>query len=93
MKIEIRYLSPHQNAKVLAIIMTLGSLVFMLPFMAFSAATKMSSGAPFPWGMLLVMPVVYLVFGYVMTLLACVAYNLMVRFTGGFEFTTDDKDL
>ena len=92
MKIEIRYLSPHQNAKVLAIIMTLGSLVFMLPFMAFSIA-MMPSGAPFPWAMLLVMPVAYLVFGYLMTLLACVTYNLMVRFTGGFEFTTDDRDL
>lgn len=91
MKIEIRHLSPHQNAKVFAVIMTLGSLVFMLPFMAISTA-MMPSGASFPWGMLVAMPVAYLVFGYLMTLVACAFYNLMVRFTGGFEFTTDSKD-
>jgi hypothetical protein len=91
MKIEIRHLSPHQNAKVFAVIMTLGSLVFMLPFMAISTA-MMPSGMQFPWGMLVAMPVAYLVFGYLMTLVACVFYNLMVRFVGGFEFTTETQD-
>ena len=92
MKIEIRHLSPHQNAKVFAVIMTLGSLVFMLPFMVISTA-MMPSGASFPWTMLLVMPVAYLVLGYLMTLVSCAFYNLMVRFTGGFEFTTETKDV
>jgi hypothetical protein len=37
-------------------------------------------------GQLLVFPVVYLVVGYVMTALGCMIYNLVAKFTGGFEY-------
>ena len=88
MKIEIRRLSPHQNAKVFAVLMTLSSLFFIMPVMLL-AGSLAPGGAPFPWGLALVMPVIYLVFGYVITLLGCLFYNFMTRFTGGLEFSTD----
>jgi hypothetical protein len=39
-----------------------------------------------PTMMLLLLPLLYLVLGYVMTALACVAYNLVAQFTGGIEY-------
>jgi len=91
MKIEIRRLSAHQNAKVLAVIMTVGSLFFLLPVMLV-AGSLAPQEVPFPWVMLLVLPVVYLVFGYLMTLIGCGIYNVLARFTGGLEFSTSDDD-
>lgn len=91
MKIEIRHLPPHQNAKVVAVILTLSTLLFALPFMLLMGPMG-PHGAAVPWGMVLAIPVIYLVLGYVMTLVACVAYNVIVQFTGGLTFSTDAAD-
>ncbi len=91
MKIQIRRLSLHQNAKVMAVIMTASSLVFLLPFMLI-AGSLAPHGAPFPWLMVLFMPLIYLVFGYLMTWVGCWVYNFLARFTGGLEFSTGDDE-
>lgn len=85
MKFQIRRVSLHQTAKVMTLVMTLSSLVFLIPFMLFSMAFA-PAGAPIPWAMLLFMPVFYLVLGYIGTLISGFIYNTLAAKLGGVEY-------
>ena len=91
MKKQITRLSPHQNAKVSAILFAITTLPFMLlgllmlKFMPVPPTPE--AGAPhFPALFFIMAPVLYAVMGYLMTLITCFIYNLIVKLTGGFEF-------
>lgn len=86
---QIERLSPHQNAKVLAVLMALGSLVFFVPFFifAFASAPAQAQAHPSIW-LFALMPLIYLVFGYLMVAIGCWLYNTMFRFVGGIEYTS-----
>lgn len=91
MKRQIVRFSPHQNAKVLAILMALFTLVVFLPFLLFSFAAMPSTtpeGKPlhFPYLMFLVMPLVYLVLTYIFAAIGCAIYNWLAKHVGGIEF-------
>lgn len=85
MKQQISRLSPHQNGKVFSILMAVGSLVFMVPFMLFAFASAPANARP-PLLFLLGMPVLYLVMGYVSVAIGCAVYNGLYRHIGGIEF-------
>lgn len=86
MKQQISRLSPHQNGKVFAVLMALMSLVIMIPFtLLFSVFAPATAHNP-PFFMLLLLPVLYLVVGYIGTVLGCAFYNLVCRFVGGMEY-------
>ncbi|WP_284620803.1 hypothetical protein [Aquabacterium humicola] len=85
MKKQVARLSPHQNGKVFAILMTVGSLVFVLPFMLFGiAAAPKGSGPPFL--MVVIFPIFYLVFGYLSVAVGCWLYNTLFKYIGGIEY-------
>ena len=96
MKTRITHLSPHQNAKVFAILMALGSLIFIVPmFLAFSfmppgMGPHGNQIGP-PAAMVLIFPIMYFVMGYIMVAIGCMVYNFMVKFIGGFEFETSEQ--
>ncbi len=97
MKAQIKRLSPHQNAKVFAVMMALFSLVFMLPFFFISMAAMPHMGGDanaviFPTTMVVAMPLIYLVFTYVGVFIACMVYNVVAKYIGGFEFILDEDD-
>lgn len=85
MKQQIERFSPHQNAKVFAVLMAAGSLVFLVPFFLFAALAAPADGPP-AWVFLL-FPFIYLVLGYLMVVVACAVYNFMFRYIGGIEYT------
>lgn len=88
MKQQVSRLSPHQNGKVFGVLMALSSLVFLVPFFfIFSATMPAGAGGP-PAFMILAMPVMYLVFGYLSVALGCAVYNFMFNFIGGIEFVS-----
>lgn len=89
MKQQITRLSPHQNGKVWAVMMTLVSLVFFVPIFLASSAF-IPAGRGMPTVAIIVLPVVYLVIGYVMTALGCLIYNLVAKLTGGIEYEVQD---
>lgn len=98
MKTQIKRLSPHQNAKVFSILMAISSLFFLIPmfmFMSLSMPPVDAHGNPvnFPLFTLLIMPIFYLVFGYLFVALGCLIYNFLVKFIGGIEFELEDKDV
>ena len=85
MKQQIARISPHQNGKVLGVLMALSSLVFVVPFTLFSIfAAPQGSG---PSGFFLVLlPIFYLVMGYLTVAVACWLYNHLYKSLGGIEF-------
>jgi hypothetical protein len=85
MKTRIERMSPHQNGKVFAIMMAVSSLVFLVPFVLLAGAAA-PKGMGLPMFMILLLPLMYLVLGYLMVALGCWIYNILVRFTGGIEF-------
>ncbi|MES2048005.1 MAG: hypothetical protein V4447_06375 [Pseudomonadota bacterium] len=90
MRKQIKSISPLQTAKVMAVLYFVISLPFVL-FMFISMS--MIPGPRFPMsGMMLLMPVMYLVFGFIFTLVGAWVYNLVAGWIGGIEFTTTEID-
>lgn len=87
MKQQIARFSPHQNAKVFAVLTAVGSIVFMVPFMLITFASAPAEARPPVW-LLFGMPVLYLVMGYVSVVIGCAVYNALYKFIGGIEFET-----
>ena len=82
---QVARLSPHQNGKVFAVLMAVTSLIFILPLFVFFGLVGGSGGRP-PVLTVLIMPVIYLVLGYVTVAIGCAIYNFMYRYIGGIEF-------
>ena len=97
MKKQIRWLSPHQNGKVFGVLVAVASLVFVVPMFAimiFFAPDVDQHGNPvtFPKFLLILFPILYLVIGYLMTVIGSAIYNFLFRFIGGFEFEVKDEN-
>ena len=98
MKVQIARFSPHQNAKVFAVLMALGSLFIAVPM--FFAFLYMPPGFdargnpvnPPPAAIAFLFPLIYLVLGYVMVVGSCWLYNFMFRYLGGIEYETGDNE-
>jgi hypothetical protein len=88
MKQQVARFSPHQNGKVFAVLMAVSSLVMFVPFFLFFAVSAPAQARP-PMFMLLVMPLIYLVAGYVMVAIGCAIYNFMFKYIGGIEFESN----
>lgn len=90
-KHQIKRLSPHQNAKVSAVMMAVMSLLIVVPFgliaMAFSPSG--ANGLGMGLGMFIALPVIYLVMGYIMTIIGCAIYNFVSRMVGGIEYEAE----
>lgn len=96
MKKQIKRLSPHQNGKVFGILMAVSSLIFVIPmFLAVSLSMphmdQHGNPVDFPKFMFLVMPILYLIFGYLFVAAGCLIYNLLVKYIGGIEFELVEK--
>lgn len=86
MRKQIKSISPLQTAKVMAVLYFVISLPLIL-FMFISMSMLPGPRLPMS-GMMLLMPVMYLVFGYIFTLVGAWVYNLVAGWIGGIEFTT-----
>jgi hypothetical protein len=85
MKQQVTRFSPHQNGKVMAVLMAVSSLIFVLPFFLIGSMLGFGQGRTSLW-MVIVMPIFYLVFTYVTFAIGCALYNALVPFIGGFEY-------
>lgn len=92
MKHQISRLSPHQNGKVFGVLMAITSLVIMIPFtLMYAVFVPETANKPSVF-MLFLLPVIYLVLGYVGTVIGSAFYNLVYRFVGGIEYESKDVD-
>jgi hypothetical protein len=85
MKQQVARLSPHQNAKVIGVLTAIGSLVFIIPAFLIFSMTGGASGGP-PASMFLLLPLMYLIFGYLAVAVGCLLYNFMFKYLGGIEY-------
>ena len=107
MNLKLKRIAPLQAGKMLAALYALLSLFvipFMLAFMAFGAlAARSQGGANLPafppmigMGlgaglMIVVMPVLYAVMGFLFGVIGAAVYNLLAGWMGGFEFDFEAK--
>lgn len=97
MKSQIRRFPPHQNAKVFAVVMAACIIPFFIPMalmMSFTMPEIDQHGNPieFPLMMFWIMPLFYLVFGYISVVIGCFIYNFLYRFVGGIEIEMVEKE-
>ena len=86
MKKQIIRVSPFQTAKISALIYLLVSLplvAFMAISFAFSPMPPMGMGI----GFLLLLPILYLVLGFIFTIIGAWVYNLAAGWVVGIEYT------
>ena len=89
MKKRLSHISPLQTSMVMAVLyffITLPLILLMMIPMLFIPEAK--SG--FPGWLLVLIPFLYAFFGFLFTLYGTWIYNLVAKFTGGFEFTSDE---
>jgi hypothetical protein len=96
-KVQIQRLSPHQNGKVVAVLMVVVSLplfLLMALLMWFGGPQLNQHGtAPaFPIFMFVVLPFFYLIFAYITVAIVCAIYNFFFSVIGGFEFDLTEQD-
>lgn len=84
MKKQIIRVSPFQTAKISALIYLLVSLP-LVAFMAISFA--FSPMPPMGAGFLLLLPILYMVLGFIFTAIGAWVYNLAAGWVGGIEYT------
>lgn len=90
MKHVITRLAPLQNAKVFGVLLALVSLVITVLFSVVGILFMWNAPQPYEWtefiGPLLLLPLIYLIVGFITALVGCSLYNLIVRWLGGFEY-------
>ena len=85
MKKQLINISPIQTAKVFAVLYFLISI----PFVVFIAISfSFSPGPKMPIGFLVLFPFMYLIFGFIFTVVGAWVYNLVARRIGGIEYTS-----
>ena len=92
---HITYIAPHKTALTVSIIFAAISLLMIVPMVlsiAFVPATDAQGNpvdsTPFI-GMLIFMPIIYFIFGYLFTGFAAWLYNKVAAFTGGITYESE----
>jgi hypothetical protein len=93
MKKQLTYVAPLRAGVVLGVLYGILSLIFV-PFLLLAIVIGSKTGSPAPAffgiGFAIVMPVIYAVVGFVGGIIAAALYNLIAKWTGGFEFEVRD---
>lgn len=96
MRVQIRRLSPHQNAKVVAVLTAIFSvplfLIMALALWLVGPRAYLEVDAPaIPLAMFLILPFFYVIFVYVTVALVCVIYNACFNWIGGLELDLSEQ--
>jgi hypothetical protein len=87
MKKQITRLSPHQNARLVAVLMAFSSLFFVFPILLILSQFAPARGHQGPPVLVFwVMPILYLVMGYITVFVGCLIYNFLAKCLGGIEY-------
>ncbi len=98
MKKRLAYIAPLKLGITLAVIYGIMSLIFAVPFfLIFSiiGAASARTGAQalpaiFTGVFVIFLPIIYAVIGFIGGVIAAFIYNLVAKWTGGIEFTTEE---
>jgi hypothetical protein len=87
MKTQIVHISKLQTAKVMALLY----LVISIPMALFMFLPSLIQHQPMAWGLIVLMPVMYTILGFVFTFLGAWIYNGIAGWIGGIEFTVAER--
>ena len=90
MKQQIKRLSPHQNGKVFATLWAVISATFIMPLLFIASLGEPAEKTP-PFFLVIMIPIMYFVLGYIMTAIGCATYNFMFKYVGGIEFEAEGR--
>jgi glycopeptide antibiotics resistance protein len=85
---RVKRFGVYQTSKVVAIILFIASLIFLIPFGLIVGLTFGNHFSGFPFGggiFMIILPILYGVFGFITTAIGCLVYNLVAKWTGGIE--------
>lgn len=88
MKRTLMNISIDKASKVLAIVTGIFSALICIPMFFYSYFTTRDPGAFF----FLIVPLIYLVLGYIFALIYVWTCNMALRWVGGIDYTTIDSD-
>jgi uncharacterized oligopeptide transporter (OPT) family protein len=88
MRKRITRIAPLQLGKVFAVLYAIFSIPIAF-IMALAAIFGSSTTAP-SWGMIIAIPIFYVVFGFLFMALAAWIYNVVAGWTGGVEFVSEE---
>jgi ABC-type multidrug transport system fused ATPase/permease subunit len=89
---SITYIAPHKTALTVSLVFALCSLLFVVPMAIFFSLMPATDQMGNPVNtssflyMMLIMPILYFVFGYIFTGIAAWIYNHVSKFTGGIKY-------
>jgi len=93
MKKQLAYVAPLRAGIVLGILYGILSLI-IVPFLLIAAIIGSRSATPGPGifgvGLVILVPVLYAVVGFIGGIIAAAIYNVVAKWTGGFEFEVGD---
>lgn len=98
MKKSIKSFSKHKTALTTALLLAVFSLIFVIPMSLFFFMAPMTDSGDnsiqmaMPGAMVVAMPIIYFIFGYLSTLLFTALYNVIAKFTGGITFVLEDTN-
>lgn len=96
MKKQLTYITPLRAGIVLGVLYGILSLI-VVPFVLLAAVLGSKTGVPTPAifgaGLAILLPVLYAAAGFIGGVIAAALYNLIAKWTGGFEFEVRDLPL
>ena len=96
MKKQLTYITPLRAGIVLGVLYGILSLL-VVPFVLLAAVLGSKTGVPAPAvfgvGLAILLPVLYAAAGFIGGIIAAALYNLIAKWTGGFEFEVRDLPL
>jgi hypothetical protein len=99
MQKRLTHIAPVKLGIVLAIVYGVMSLIIIVPiFLLYSLAGVANTAKIGPQGLpaiftgvfLIFLPIIYAVIGFIGGVIAALIYNLVAKWTGGIEFTTEE---
>lgn len=88
MRKRIVRVSPLQAGKVAAVLYGLISLPVVLIMLG---AASMGGTPGISMGLIAMLPLFYVIAGFLFTLIGALVYNLVARLSGGFEFDVEEQ--
>lgn len=88
MRKRITRIAPFQLGKVFAVLYAIFSIPIAL--IMGIAASFAPSEQSMPLAMIVAIPVIYIVFGFLFTALAAWIYNVVAKWTGGVEYVAEE---
>lgn len=88
MRKRIVRIAPFQTGKVFAVLYAIFSIPIAL-IMGIAAASAPPEQS-MPVALIVAIPVIYVVFGFLFTALAAWIYNVVAKWTGGVEYVTEE---